>query len=87
MPSSTTIPDTKTAAEQPKEAVLLLSTLQPSNVPMVIDFKGKKLTINKCTLVTLLFLQETLMLIPFLHMEMTLKFLLPVRQRFITSFG
>ena len=46
MPSSTTMLNTKTA-EQPKEAVLLLSTLQPSNVPMVIDFKGKTLKITQ----------------------------------------
>ena len=30
-----------------KEAVLLLSTYKYSNVPMVIDFEGRKLTINK----------------------------------------
>ena len=46
--STTTIATTTTtSAETPKEAVLLLSTYRSSNVPMVIDFVGRKLTINE----------------------------------------
>ena len=30
----------------PEKAVLLLSTTRSSNVPMVIDFKGRKLMLN-----------------------------------------
>ena len=71
--------------QAPKEAVLLLSTRYASNVPIVIDFEGKKLTTN--IQVKLLFIQVTLMMTSFSHMERTLKFMLPVQQHFITSFG
>ena len=71
--------------QAPKEAVLLLSTRFASNVPIVIDFEGKKPTTN--IQVKLLFIQVTLMMTPFSHMERTLKFMLPVRQHFMTKYG
>ena len=37
---------TTTTAQSTKEAVLLLSTNKSSNVPMVIDFEGRTLTIK-----------------------------------------
>ena len=78
--------------QAPKEAVLLLSTRYASNVPIVIDFEGKKLTIliygGRVELqVKSLFLQVTLMITPFSHMERTLKFMLPVWQHFMTKYG
>ena len=44
--ATTTTALTTTSGDPPKEAVLLLSTYS-SNVPMVIDFEGRKLTINE----------------------------------------
>ena len=44
--ASTTSISTITTAQPTKEAVLLLSTRYTSNVPMVIDFEGRTLTIN-----------------------------------------
>ena len=44
--ASTTSMTTTTTAQPTKEAVLVLSTWNSNNVPMVIDFEGRTLTIN-----------------------------------------
>ena len=44
--ATTTSIATTTTAQPTKEAVLLLSTMNSNNVPMVIDFEGRTITIN-----------------------------------------